>query len=189
MNIHLYISISKRMCARRRCRTPPAVPNPVPRIPSSSTSGPMYLRRSKLMRQAESLQERGKRRKTPGKCRFVKSWAINAHMYALIGRFFKNWRFPGGLQRFLRALQANTQICCDSDIWAQKQWENGVRDPTPPTPLIRGKLPKNIWKTKSWPAAAPQSKKKWGKWGTPLIPPCILLHQLICTYLKTFLCL
>jgi len=97
------------------------------------------------MRQAESLQERGKRRKTPEKCRFVKSWAINANMYALIGRFFKNWRFPGGLQRFLRALQANTQICCDSDIWAQKQWENGVRDPTPPHTTDTGKTPKKIF--------------------------------------------
>ena len=88
------------MCAQRRRRTPPAVPNTVPRIPSSSTSGPMYLRRSKLMRQAESFQERGKPRKTPEKCRFVKSWAISAYMYAVDRPIFQKLAFSRGFAAF-----------------------------------------------------------------------------------------
>jgi len=100
------------------------------------------------MRQAESFQERGKPRKTPEKCRFVKSWAISAYMYAVDRPIFQKLAFSRGFAAFsarFESTRQTAQICCDSDIWAQKQWENGVRDPTPPHTTDTGKTPKKIF--------------------------------------------
>jgi len=66
--------------------------------------------------QAEFLQARAENAADPPKHRFLQNQWINA----LISRFFKNWRFSGSLQRFLRA-------CKNPASKKQELLENFVR--------------------------------------------------------------